>query len=441
LSIRAAYDITFLSWFFDRPGEQSGVYRVVEELFSALCLSKEVELTAVSLSGDDPLTDSIRSRLYLDTRAEKLACDFRHSFRSRLKLTRFYADIFRSFASGEPDRLSHYSPRALYLRRMRGLLYRLIHTYKMDDLRHWIDSDEIDVYHSPFSKLPPRALTGRLPRILTVYDLIFINQPHFMPDHLISFLDKIFKSVEVERDWITSISEFTKQEYCEHTGMSPERVFVTPLAAAPHFHPVSDLNSRAVACRRYGIPDGDYFLGLGVLQPRKNLAHLIRCFFRVIEEQRLPDTYLVLAGAQGWMLDEIFAEAQGIKSGDRSRVILTGHVADEDLASLYSGAIAFVYPSLYEGFGLPPLEAMACGTPVITSNVTALPEVVGDAGLTVSPTDSDALCQAMLDLLRNQGYRQEFSRKGLERAAEFSWERCADATARAYRTAASEGVR
>lgn len=440
MGIRVAYDITFLSWFFDRPWEQSGVYRVVEELFNALCLSNEVALTAVSLSGDDPLRDSVRSRLSLEGREDKLACDFRHSFRSRLRLTRLYAEVFRSFASGEADRLSHYSLRAVYLRRMRGLLYRLIHTYKIDDLRHWVDSDEIDVYHSPFSKLPPRALTGRLPRILTVYDLIFINQPEFMPDYMTSFLHEIFKSVDPERDWIASISEFTKQEYCEHAGMSPERVFVTPLAAAPHFHHISDPDPIALARRRYNIPEGDYFLGLGVLQPRKNLAHLIRCFFRVLEEQHLPDTYLVLAGAHGWMYNEIFAEAEGIKSGDRSRVILTGHVADKDLAALYSGAVAFVYPSLYEGFGLPPLEAMACGTPVITSNVTALPEVVGEAGRTVSPTDSDALCQAMLDLLLNQGYRQELGRKGLERAAGFSWKRCAEQTARAYRVVAGESV-
>jgi glycosyltransferase involved in cell wall biosynthesis len=321
---------------------------------------------------------------------------------------------------------------------MRSVLYRLLHTYKMDDLQHWINPREIDVYHSPFLKLPAREVTGRLPRILTIYDLIFINRPDFMPDHLVSFLHEIFKSVDPDRDWATSISEFTKQEYCEHSGMSPDRVFVTPLAAAPHFHPVMDQEEIALARRRYDIPEGNYFLGLGVLQPRKNLSHLIRCFFRVLEEQHLPDTYLVLAGAQGWMYDEIFAEAVGIKSGDRSRVILTGHVADDDLAALYSGATAFVYPSLYEGFGLPPLEAMACGTAVITSNVTALPEVVGSAGRTVSPTDSDALCQAMLDLLLDQGYRQELGRKGLERAAEFSWKRCAEETAKAYQVVAGQ---
>jgi len=224
--------------------------------------------------------------------------------------------------------------------------------------------------------------------------------------------------------------------------MSPDRCSVAPLAAAPSFRPVSDLAAIAATRARYGIPEGEYFLSLAAPQPRKNLAHLIRCFFRLLDEHHLPDTYLVLAGSKdlGWMYDEIFTAAESSLK-HRSRVIFTGYVADEDLAALYSGAVALVYPSLYEGFGLPALEAMACGTAVITSNTTALPEVVGNAGLVVDPTDADELCEAMLTVVEDDEVRQELGRRGLKRAAEFSWERCAEETARVYHAAAGERLR
>jgi glycosyltransferase involved in cell wall biosynthesis len=429
LSLRVAYDVSFLARFFDRPGGQSGVFRVVEELLFALARRDDVSLTAVGLCGDEPLADSVRSRLYVESRAARLACGFSHTFRGRLGLERLYASAFTAAAAGEHDR----SPRAVLMRRLRGLLYRLAYTYRVDGLRHALDAEAFDVFHSPFPRLPPRELTRGLARVLTIYDLIFVNRPEFMPAEIVSFMEAVLRSLDPERDWATCISEFTKRELCERTGMSPARVFVAPLAAAPHFRPVADAGALADARARYRIPGGDYFLGVGVLQPRKNLAHLIRCFDRLLAEQELPDTYLVLAGAEGWMQDEIFAAAAGPRL--RSRVLFTGHVADEDLAALYSGALAFVYPSLYEGFGLPPLEAMACGTPVITSDTTALPEVVGDAGLMVNPSDADALCQAMLRVAGDEGLRRELSRRGLERAAAFSWGRCAVETVRAYEAA------
>jgi glycosyltransferase involved in cell wall biosynthesis len=426
LSTRVAYDVSFLGRFFDRPAEQSGVYRVVEELLHSLSRRPDVALTAVGLCGDDPLSDSVRAALYVEGRPRDLSCGFSHTFRGRLGLERLYASAFTAAARGTG---------AAWSRRLRGALYRLAYTYKVDDLRHSLDPREFDVFHSPFLPLPPRELTGPLPRLLTVYDLISVNQPQFMPAEIVALIEAVMASVDPGRDWVACISEFTKQEFCEHTGMQPERVFVTPLAAAENFRPVADAGALKEVRRRYGIPDGEYFLGVGVLQPRKNLAHLIRCFFRLQAEQALPDTHLVLAGAQGWMEEEIFAAATG-STRLRSRVVFTGHVADRDMAALYSGALGFVYPSLYEGFGLPPLEAMQCGAPVITSSTTALPEVVGGAGLTVDPRDEDALCQAMLDVARDAGLRRELRRKGLARAEEFSWGRCAAETARAYRAAA-----
>src|SRR5262249_26064111 len=156
-------------------------------------------------------------------------------------------------------------------------------------------------------------------------------------------LQELLNSIDVERDWVISISEFTKVEFCERTGMSPERVVVAPLAAAHVFRPVTDPDVIAATRLRYQLPDGDYLLCLAAPQPRKNLVQLIHSFFRLLAEQRLPDTYLVLAGSkeQGWLYDEILNVAASSPES-QSRLIFTGYVAEEDLPPLYAGALAFV---------------------------------------------------------------------------------------------------
>jgi glycosyltransferase involved in cell wall biosynthesis len=153
-----------------------------------------------------------------------------------------------------------------------------------------------------------------------------------------------------------------------------------------------------------------------------------------VREQSLHELRLVLVGAKGWDYDRIF---EVIESFDipRSYIILTGYVADEDLAALYSGALAFIYLSLYEGFGLPPLEAMQCGVPVITSNTSSLPEVVGDAGIMVDPRDENAICQSIFDVYRDQSLRDQMSRRSIERAQLFSWDRTVHETIAAYKLA------
>ena len=170
------------------------------------------------------------------------------------------------------------------------------------------------------------------------------------------------------------------------------------------------------------------------LYQEKNIAHLVRCFAQVIQEQNIQDLNLVLVGSQGWDYDAILQEISS-QYTLRSRIIVTGRVADQDLAAIYSGAVAFVYPSLYEGFGLPPLEAMQCGVPVITSNTSSLPEVVGDAGILLDPTDVDALCHSIFKIYNQLSLREKMSAKSLEQAKKFSWERCTEETLDAYRTA------
>jgi glycosyltransferase involved in cell wall biosynthesis len=212
-------------------------------------------------------------------------------------------------------------------------------------------------------------------------------------------------------------------------------VFVIPLAADPEvFHPVADPEPMRRVRRRYGLPEGPYLLSLNTLEPRKNIEHTVRAFTTLVREQGVPGLNLVLVGAKGWKYEGIMKALEGAGEA-RGRVVLAGFVADEDLAPLYSGATAFVYPSLYEGFGLPPLEAMQCGTPVITSNTSSLPEVVGDAAIMVDPRDADALCAAMLKVYGDGSLREQMRARSLARAGLFSWERFTRQTLDAYRTA------
>jgi glycosyltransferase involved in cell wall biosynthesis len=218
--------------------------------------------------------------------------------------------------------------------------------------------------------------------------------------------------------------------------MSPDRVFVTPLAAADHFRPVTDPASIDVVRKKYGIPDGDYFLSLGALQPRKNFTRVISSFLQLVRQQPTADVNLVIVGEKAWKYEELLSSVTNLGELD-DRLIFTGFIDDDDLSAVYSGAKAFIFVSLYEGFGLPVLEAMQCGTPVIASNVTAVPEVVGDAGLLVDPGDTDELSSAMLLLLQDEQRALELKRRGLRRSSEFSWFACGERTMSAYRAARS----
>jgi glycosyltransferase involved in cell wall biosynthesis len=437
MRIKVAYDISNLGVYFNRYDAKHGINRVVDEVLNELCNRDDLELTAVALNGTDILNDNIKALLYLENRKPPLNCQFNYTFYAGPRLTSAYKAVFQATEMAGPDGSVFQRPRTAFLRYLRSVLYRLAHYHRVECPNRVFDSNRFHVFHCPHLSPPPKELTGNLPRVFTVYDLIPVFRPDFVNEYQATVFRTFLDRIDVERDWVICISEFTRKEFCETTGMSLERVMVAPLAADHSFHPITDQDVIAATRLRYQVPAGEYLLCLAAPQPRKNLACLIRSFFRLLDEQRFPDTYLVLAGSkeQGWMYDEIFATAES-SSKHRSRLIFTDYVAEDDLPALYSGAVAFVFPSLYEGFGLPALEAMACGTPVITSNTTSLPEVVGDAALTVDPTDADRLCEAMATILSDHSLRKELSGRGLARAAEFSWKKCAELTARVYHIAA-----
>jgi glycosyltransferase involved in cell wall biosynthesis len=218
---------------------------------------------------------------------------------------------------------------------------------------------------------------------------------------------------------IITVSEFSRGELIDRLGADPNRVRVVPNGVSPHFRPAAAGEGPPALAPRY-------LLFVGSLEPRKNLRVLLRAIGLLSARGRLYGHRLVLVGCQGAHFQDDGLAAAIAQAGELVEVL--GYVPDEDLPALYAGATAFVYPSLYEGFGLPPLEAMACGTPVVVSDAAALPEVVGEAGLLFDPHDGEALAEALSRLLEDAALRGELSRRGLARAAHFSWEAAAQRT-------------
>ncbi|WP_375491770.1 FkbM family methyltransferase, partial [uncultured Nostoc sp.] len=296
-----------------------------------------------------------------------------------------------------------------------------------------LEYQNIYIYHSTYYLLPKNIYFST--RIVTVYDLIPILFPEYFnhdSEHIVkTTIDQIDKN-----DFVCCISESTKQDICKYQpNLDKTQVLVTYLAADKEkFYPCNNHELIIKTKQKYKIPDQPYLLTLSTLEPRKNIAHVIRCFLTLIKEHHIDDLNLVLIGTKGWQYEEIFAEIDRAKELE-NRIIITGYLPDEDLAPLYSGALAFIYVSLYEGFGLPPLEAMQCGTPVITSNTSSLPEVVEDAGIMLDPHDKIGLYNAILKLYSEPEYRENLSKKSVQQAQKFSWDKYVQETIKIYELA------
>jgi glycosyltransferase involved in cell wall biosynthesis len=231
---------------------------------------------------------------------------------------------------------------------------------------------------------------------------------------------------------IIAISECTREDLIEAYELTPGKISVIGEAADPRFKPQSADRVAAVR-RRYGLPER-YLLFVGTIEPRKNLTRLLHAF-EVLRQEGLVDG-LVLVGKRGWLYDDFFAELE--RSPARGAVILPGYVPDEDLPAVYAGARALAFPSLYEGFGLPVLEAMASGTPVTCSGTSSLPEVAGDAAITFDPTSEEGIVHALRRLLGDPDLQQELAQRGLRRAGQFSWDRVASHTEAVYEATLDE---
>lgn len=282
---------------------------------------------------------------------------------------------------------------------------------------------KVDILHMPAGVIP---MFLPCPAVVSILDTTLFQAPQNFPlwhrNH-----SRIFVPLAANRaSMILTISKHSKRDIIKQFNVAPDKVVVTYPAASPKFHPVSKREISEVK-QWYGLDS--FILTVGTLEPRKNIIRLLQAF--ALLRQSGFSYQLIHAGPRGWLFNDIVAEVHRLELQDSARFL--GRVPLHDLVGLYNAASVFVYPSLYEGFGLPVLEAMACGCPVVTSNTSSLPEVVGEAGIMVDPYDVQQLADAIQKVLEDQALAQNMRQWGLERASLFSWQRCAQETVAVYR--------
>jgi glycosyltransferase involved in cell wall biosynthesis len=291
--------------------------------------------------------------------------------------------------------------------------------------------DRPSVMFCPLNVVP---LAMRVPSVVCVHDLAFLRFPERFRASKRRYLSSLIRVSVHRAAHVLTVSEFTRREVIELLGVDPDKVTATPNGRDERIGPLPQPEIEAFR-RRQNLP-ADFLLFLGTLEPRKNLITLLHAYARRRDELKLP---LIVAGGKGWLYDSIF-EAVG-ELGLRDDVRFAGFVPGDELGHWYNAATALIYPSLYEGFGLPPLEAMQCGTPVITSDASSVIEVVGDAGLIVGATDVEALGNALVQVASDAGLRAEMRERGLRRAHQFDWGQTAAGTIAALHAAARPGIK
>lgn len=291
------------------------------------------------------------------------------------------------------------------------------------DLRH----HPADLYHEP--SLWPLEFDG--PLVMTVHDLTHVHFPETQPRARLAEIERHVGKGVARAQRILVDSAYIGREVVGHFGLPADKVVVAPLGCAPHFHPRNAAQTRT-ALQPLGLSHGGYLLCVGTLEPRKNLVLALRAHARLPAALRARHPLLIV-GMSGWGEEQFAAELQAALAGGQVR--LAGYLGQERLAEVVAGARALIYPSLYEGFGLPVVEAMASGTPVVVSDRASLPEVAGPAGLVVDAADDAGLAAALRLLLEDDAEWLRRSQAGLQQAAQFTWRRCADITVQAYRAA------
>lgn len=302
------------------------------------------------------------------------------------------------------------------LRKIPGLTTS-VHVWRSIRFKSYIRRIKPSLYHE--TKYVPFHFDDG-PTLLTIYDLSFVRHPEWHPADRVKYFERYCLKRLPQVDAIITISEFSKNEIVSLLNVDSDKIYVTPLGVDQAITPGNQ--------RIPGIPER-YILSLGTLEPRKNLPLLVAAYTSLPRDlqERYP---LVIAGAKGWHNHVLNKTLHSIQK--KERIILTGYIPQDLLPNLYGRASLFVYPSLYEGFGLPVIEAMAYGVPVLASNTTSLPEVVGNAGFLVDPNNIDDVREGMLRVLTDKKIRDGMSEKGLERARLFSWEKCSRETLAIY---------
>lgn len=291
----------------------------------------------------------------------------------------------------------------------------------------WFTGGPLTLFHGTDFVLAPNHARHQL---VTVHDLAFLFYPEAAMPSLHRYLNVVVPRSVRRADHVLADSHHTALDLQQQWQIAPARITVVQGAVNhEHFRPVTDSQQLSAVRRRYNIGERPFILGLSTLQPRKNFVRLIEAFHLARQADNLPHR-LVIGGGKGWLYDEISAKIQAL--GLSQDVLLAGFIADADLPALYSAAEFFAYPSLYEGFGLPILEAQACGTPVLTADNSCLPEAGGSAALYVKAEEVNSIAAGLLKLAQDQSLRQELRQLGLTHAAQFTWQRSAQQLLSAY---------
>jgi glycosyltransferase involved in cell wall biosynthesis len=319
----------------------------------------------------------------------------------------FVADAGKAVQPHLPSANFTWCPTRLTERWLSRLWYRLRLPLRIEN---W--TGPLDLFHATDFFLPPVRPGTRT--MVTVHDLSFVRLPETVMPGMTNHLNQWVRHSVKRADHVIAVSEATRQDLIELYQTPPEKISVLYHGVTTDFRPVIERDRLSAVRQKYHLGQQPFILSVGTIQPRKNYQRLIQAFAALD-----PALTLVIVGSRGWNYADVFGEVT--RQNVAERVHFLGHVADADLPALYSAASLFVYPSLYEGFGLPVLEAMACGTPVVASNQSALPEVVGEAGLLVDPGDVEAIAAAMSRVLADTTLSRHLAQAGQVRAACFTW--------------------
>ncbi|HVY92382.1 MAG TPA: glycosyltransferase family 1 protein [Bryobacteraceae bacterium] len=349
----------------------------------------------------------------------------------------YVRSLLREFAAIEPESLffayvsepgaEKLVPRKFQTRRVSPNPYLRLGA----DLTRRVAADRPDLLHVQYTA----PLFNRTPIVSTVHDVSFIENPEYFPATRRSQLRMtVARTVKLAHRIIT-VSEFSRDAILRAYPVLPEKIRVIPNAASPEFRVVSRGRAARTVRDRFGV-EAPFIFSVGDLQPRKNHIGLINAFARLLAANPKLPHHLILAGQKTWFTSRVMAAAHA--SGVASRIHFTGFVSDSDLIQLYNACDCFVFPSFYEGFGLPILEAMACGCAVACSNTSAMPEVAEGAGLLFDPRNPASISRAIADVLLDADLRKRMETRGLQRATHFNWRKSALATLDVYREVVAE---
>lgn len=392
-------------------------------------LFSECEMRGSNRDGSMRLTEDITNQLVLNKELDI-------SFASSVYVEKYDKALKRFISTHYPDHINNiFSKQPAFLTNI--LKYKLIFRRKFFRSvlsPYYKEINNYDIFHSFYYPFPESILKNKIKRSITYLDII----PLKLDGYTESLKQRTKEIVEcISGNYAISISEFSRKDLLNYDKrINPAKVFVVPLAASKTlFYQNNNQQDWKMVQKKYNLPD-NYFLCVAGNDQRKNIRHVIKSFNNFILQKKRTDIYLVLTG--NTMHNSAMLEALNISKPVKDKIFMPSVFIDSaDLAVLYSNALSFFFMSLYEGFGLPALEAMQCGVPTVAANTTSLPEVVGNGGILLSPNDEDALSQVMSDLYEDETLRIKYSLAGQERAAAFSWERSANEYAIIFRNIAN----